>query len=237
MPTRMERFSGELQQARTLDDLEGVIVGLRDAFDIEHLIYHSVNGAGDQYAALTYSQSWVNRYIEQDYSRIDPVVRGCFTRFRPLDWKTLDWSPKPVRAFMAEALDAGVGNQGMSVPIRGPNGQFALFTVSSRCVDIRWEKFKDTHTTDLILMAHFINQKALELERGTDVGEDAKLSPRELDALTMLAMGMNRSQASQWLSISEHTFRVYIESAREKLGANNSTHAVAKAIAMGLVLL
>jgi DNA-binding CsgD family transcriptional regulator len=237
MQIRLDRFSGELQQARTLDDLQALIVGLRDHCDVEHLVYHSVNGKGDQYAALTYSPSWVERYIDEGYSRVDPVVHGCFTRFQPLDWKSLDWTPKHVRAFLGEALDAGVGNQGLSVPIRGPNGQFALFTVSSRCADGRWDQFKSYHTTDLILIAHFINQKALELERGTDFHEGTRLSPREVDALTMLAMGMNRSQASEWLSISEHTFRVYIESAREKLGANNSTHAVAKAIALGLVLI
>ncbi|MFN0115721.1 MAG: autoinducer binding domain-containing protein [Paracoccaceae bacterium] len=237
MRIRLDRFSGELQRAKTLDDLQKVITGLRDQCDIEHLVYHSVSGSGDQYAALTYPQSWVERYIEEDYSRIDPVVHGCFTHFRPLDWKTLDWTPKHVRSFLGEALDAGVGNQGLSVPIRGPSGQFALFTVSSRCADTRWERFKDENTTDLILVAHFINQKALELEEGTDFRNGARLSPREVDALSMLAMGMNRSQASQWLAISEHTFRVYVESARGKLGANNSTHAVARAIALGLVIL
>ncbi|MFZ5709434.1 MAG: helix-turn-helix transcriptional regulator [Pseudomonadota bacterium] len=237
MRIRLDRFSSRLQQARTLDELQAVIVALRDEVDIEHLVYHSVSGSGHQYAALTYSPAWVDRYIEQDYSRIDPVVSGCFSRFQPLDWKTLDWTSKPVRAFLSEALEAGVGNQGLSIPIRGPKGQFAMFTVSSRCADARWLRFKDQYTTDLILVAHFINQRALELERGTDFHESARLSPRELDALTMLAMGLSRSQASEWLSISEHTFRVYVESARSKLGANNSTHAVAKAIALGLVLL
>jgi DNA-binding CsgD family transcriptional regulator len=49
-------------------------------------------------------------------------------------------------------------------------------------------------------------------------------------------MGYNRAQVAQALSISEHTVRVYIESARFKLGAMNTTHAVARAISRGLIV-
>ncbi|MCG6902161.1 MAG: LuxR family transcriptional regulator [Rhodobacter sp.] len=225
-----------MQSAATLDDLQGHITGLRDVFDVEHLVYHSVNSTGQQYAALTYSPAWVARYIEQDYARVDPVVQGCYRRFHPVDWRRLDWSGKPAREFMGEATDAGVGRQGFSVPIRGPSGQFALFTVSDRRTDAKWEKYTETHVRDLILAAHFVNQKALEIERGSDTAAMQKLSPREIDALTMLAMGYNRAQTAESLSISEHTLRVYIESARFKLGASNTTHAVARGLTLGLLV-
>ena len=38
-------------------------------------------------------------------------------------------------------------------------------------------------------------------------------------------------------AISEHTLRVYIESARHKLGAINTIHAVARALTLGLIIL
>lgn len=225
-----------MQNAETLDDLQGHIIGLRDIFDVEHLVYHSVNSTGQQYAALTYSVDWVDRYLEQDYARVDPVVQGCYRRFHPVDWSRLDWSGKTARDFVAEAQDAGVGHQGFSVPIRGPSGQFALFTVSDNRSDDKWEKYTETHVRDLILAAHFVNQKALEIERGSDEADAARLSPREVDALTMLAMGYSRAQAAESLSISEHTLRVYIESARFKLGASNTTHAVARGLTTGLLV-
>ncbi|MEL6167328.1 MAG: LuxR family transcriptional regulator [Pseudomonadota bacterium] len=236
MSSRLEPFIERTQRATTLADLNDEIVGLRDVFDVEHVIYHSVNSTGEQYAALTYSDTWVERYLEQDYMRIDPVVQGCYRRFHPVDWNRLDWSGKAARAFQGEALDAGVGHQGYSVPIRGPRGQFALFTVSHSCDDDRWELYTEEHTRELILAAHFVNQKALELERGTDHAPRQNLSPRETDTLTMLAMGYSRAQAAESLKISEHTLRVYIESARFKLGALNTTHAVARALSMGLLV-
>ncbi|PWR01355.1 LuxR family transcriptional regulator [Meridianimarinicoccus roseus] len=237
MKDKLEALITGLEAAKTHSDLQGIIVKLRDLYDVDHVIYHSVNRAGEQYAALTYDPSWVERYIEQDYARIDPVVQGCYQRFHPVDWKRLDWSSPRARNFMGEAADAGVGNQGLSVPIRGPNGQFALFTACSRATDSVWESYSRSNVGDLILVAHFINQKALELDNGTDVQKSASLSPREVDTLRLLAMGYSRAQAADCLCISEHTLRVYIESARFKLAAQNTTHAVAKAIAHGLIVI
>jgi len=236
MGEKLESLISDLGGATCHSDLQRTIVKLRDVYEVDHIVYHSVNRSGEQYAALTYDPVWVDRYIEKDYARIDPVVQGCYQRFHPVDWKCLDWSSSRARNFMNEAQEAGVGNQGLSVPIRGANGQFALFTVSSTIADRSWEAYSRVHVSDLILVAHFINQKALELDHGTDVHHSASLSPRELDTLSLLAMGYSRAQASESLSISEHTLRVYIESARFKLGAQNTTHAVAKAISCGLIV-
>lgn len=233
---KLEASVRQVQSATTLEELTDAIIALRDLFNVEHLIYHSVNGAGGQYAVLTYDQVWVDRYVELDYARVDPVVLGCFRRFRPVNWKELDWSSRAARAFLEDSMAHGVGNQGYSVPIRGPNGQFALFTVNQSCSDAEWEKYTSRHMSNVILMAHYINQKALEIERGSDLTPGQRLSPREIDALTMLAAGMNRAQAAEALAISEHTLRVYVEGARFKLGASNTTHAVARALTMGLVV-
>ena len=54
--------------------------------------------------------------------------------------------------------------------------------------------------------------------------------------MTFLAMGFNRAKAADTMEISEHTLRVYIESARFKLGAINTTHAVARAMSRGLIV-
>jgi DNA-binding CsgD family transcriptional regulator len=237
MQNRLAPVLDTFQNVRVLDDLSQEILALRDKLGVEHVIYHSVNSTGTQYAALTYTNEWVERYLEQDYARIDPVVQGCYQRFHPVDWKRLDWSSRAAREFMGEAREAGVGNQGFSVPIRGPAGQFALFTVSHQCPDAEWELFTRDRVPDLILLSHFLNQKALELERGTDIVKSNQLSPREIDALSMLAMGLSRAQAADSLAISEHTLRVYIESARYKLGAANTTHAVAKALTLGHIVL
>ena len=232
----LEDILEELEQAEGLGALQTASERLRDHFDVDHIVYHWVDSAGDQYGCGTYSDEWRDHYLKQNYLRVDPVIIGCFQRFHPVDWNRLDWSSKQARAFQQEAIEYGVGNQGFSVPIRGPNGQFALFTISHNCDDDTWATFTETHRRDLILIAHYFNEKALEFEPGRIHEKHKPLSPREIDAMTLLAMGYSRAQVAQTLSISEHTLRVYIESARFKLGAMNTTHAVARALSRGLIV-
>lgn len=226
-----------LDCAATRDGLQAAIVGLRDSLGVSHVIYHSVNSTGRQYAIHTYSQEWQRLYMDNDYARIDPVVLGAYQRFNPVDWKLLDWSTPSAREFLAKAIAHGVGNQGFTVPIRGPSGQFALFTVSSMMGDGEWAEWCEAHVAELIVIAHFINRKALEVEGDRALPAAQPLSPREIDALTLIAMGYSRAQAAESLSISEHTIRVYIEGARHKLGAQNTVHAVARAMSSGLLVI
>jgi len=195
-----------------------------------------VSADGEQYGYGTYDPVWVQHYVDKEYLRVDPVVLGCFQRFHPVDWKRLDWSSKPARAFRKDAVEHGVGNQGFSVPIRGPNGQFALFTLSHNCDDDTWAEFTKVNQRDILLIAHYLNQKALEIEAARQPEPVRPLSPREIDTLTYLAMGYGRGQIAEMLSISEHTLRAYIESARFKLGAANTTHAVARALGEGMIV-
>ncbi len=232
----LEDFIEQLQRAKALEDLQSATEELRDHYAVAHIVYHWVNSVGERFGCGTYSSEWVDRYLEMDYLRMDPVIFGCFQRFHLVGWKQLDWTSKAARAFYLEAVKYGVGNQGYTMPIRGPKGQFALFTVSDTCSDERWSDFVDQNGRDLIIIAHEFNKKALDFEK-LNVGlPGPTLSPRELSAMTFLAKGFSRAQAAGELNISEHTLRVYIEAARHKLGALNTTHAVARALSAGIIV-
>ncbi|MEM8631266.1 MAG: LuxR family transcriptional regulator [Pseudomonadota bacterium] len=236
MLVSLEAFVETLYQAETLEDLQRLTEDLRDFYRVDHIVYHWVNSVGERFGAGTYSSAWVDRYLEKDYLRFDPVIFGCFQRFHPVNWKDLDWSSKSAKAFYKEAIDYGVGNQGYTIPIRGPQGQFALFTASTTCEDDAWAGFVETNKRDLLLIAHDFNKKAIEFESDKITLAPPALSPRELSAMTHLAKGLSRAQAAQEMHISEHTLRVYVEAARHKLGAINTTHAVARALSCGVIV-
>ena len=237
MTTRIETFIDRLLSTNSFEGLQSLIESLRDVYDVDHAVYHSIGAAGEQYAALTYKADWVDHYIEEQYQRVDPVVIGAMKRFHPIDWKQLDWSTPSRRNFLGEATDTGVGNQGYSVPIRGPHGQFALFSINNKSTDTEWAKFTDANVRDMLLISHYVHVCAEEILGSLDAEATVELSPRERDVLTLLGLGMSRGQAAEKLAISEHTFRVYVDTARHKLGALNTTHAVAVAMSRGLILL
>lgn len=237
MTTKIEALLDRIKSVGTHTDLQSLIEHIRDVYDVEHAVYHAVNGAGDQFAALTYNAIWEPRYREMGYVQADPVVRGALRQFHPLDWKHLDWSGKLERRLFAEAVDAGVGNQGYSIPIRGPNGQFALFTVNQSSSDDRWARFTKERARDLLLLSHYVHHRAMTVVEPDDMTSGRELSPRERDALSLLGVGHSRGQVADRLKISEHTLRVYIDTARHKLGALNTTHAVALAFKQGKILI
>jgi DNA-binding CsgD family transcriptional regulator len=235
MSTRLESFIEGLKSTESREGLQHLVENLRGTYDVDHVVYHAVNLGGSPYAALTYSNEWVDHYQDSALYRVDPVVQTAWRRFHPLDWRRLDWSAPSARRFLRDAIDAGVGNQGYSLPIRGPNGQFALFTINQTSDESSWERFTTDFGRDLLLISHYMHQKVLEVENVGEKAPGRDLSPRELDALSYLACGLGRGQVAEKLNISEHTLRVYVDSARFKLGALNTTHAVAIALSNGVI--
>ena len=235
MHNRIAAFLERVALCNTFESLLGEVVSLRDFFQVDHVVYHSVKRDGEPFALATYGAEWANYYESEELYRIDPVVLSAFQRFRPYSWKSLKWDSKTARKFLVDAIDGGVGNQGISIPIRGPHGEFALFSLSHSCSDPDWAKLITNARNDLPLVAHFLHQAARRIEASGHQRSYTNLSPREGDALRLLGNGLKRGRVAEQLKISEHTLRVYIESARTKLGATNTTHAVAKALSDGVI--
>ena len=160
-----------------------------------------------QVGAFTYDIEWVRTYIERDLAQHDPVVLGAVRRFTPMDWKTLDWSSPQARALMRDAIAAGVGNQGWSVPIWGPAGEFAVFTVNHHATDAEWEAFIAKRAKDVLLISHLVHQQAKRILNSETDAPTADLSPREKEALAQLSQGQSRAEVANALHISENTLR------------------------------
>lgn len=233
--TLFREFADRAQRADTVDDLKSEVRRLRDSLGLQHLIYHLANLESQVFGAGTYRPEWTEHYVKESYFRIDPVLQGVSRGFHPVDWRRLERKTDAVRDFWNEATKEGIGPFGVSIPIRGPAGQFALFSATLDGSEAGWDAYCGDNMRDLLLAGHMINQRALEIADLEAADQPVTLSPRETDALTYLAMGYARSQVSETLGISEHTLRVYIESARSKLKAANTVHAIAKAVSMELL--
>ncbi|MEM8658278.1 MAG: helix-turn-helix transcriptional regulator, partial [Pseudomonadota bacterium] len=99
-----------------------------------------------------------------------------------------------------------------------------------------WDKFGDEYLRDLVLVGHYLHQRASQIMGDDKLPDDPPLSPRERDVLMLLSLGSSRAEAADKLRISQHTLRDYLDAARDKLGAQNTTHAVATAMVRGLLL-
>lgn len=64
---------------------------------------------------------------------------------------------------------------------------------------------------------------------------EEKLTPREVEILSLIACGNTRQDVAYLLSISGHTVKEHLTRACNKLGAVNKTHAVTRVMALGLI--
>lgn len=256
-------LDGIVDRLSNIPDLSGLgdlIEAIRTSYRVDHVYYYAVSLGleapvfedtrgggmaeadgiwrrdGRSLAAITYSPDWIHHYFEQKYQTVDPVLLGAASSFAPINWNLLDWSSTQRRKFLRDAIAYGVGNQGYTVPIHGPHGQFALFTLNKSCCAREWNDMLEGCATDIMLLAHHVHQQALRLARAeAESVSERTLSAREREALGLIADGLSRGQAADRLGISENTFRVYIDSARHKLGALNIPHAIALAAYRGVI--
>lgn len=234
--TPSEGLQNALAAADDLDGLTDTVALARDTLRIDHLIYHWVNAPGGQIAAGTYPAAWQARYVEDRFDLIDPVVLAAARSFGPLNWKDLDWSQQRLRDFLAASAAYGLSGQGLTIPIHGPQGEFALLTANHDCPDDRWAAFELAQAEHLTLIARALHDRARRILPSDRPGAPG-LTRRETEVICELARGRGRAQAARALQISEHTLRDHLESLRHKLGARSTTHAVARAVAQGLVRL
>lgn len=131
---------------------------------------------------------------------------------------------------MEEILSEAQLLKGLVVPIHTPTGRTycALFSGLQR----------ELNTSEVATLAtsamEYVNQLIISQSEQSKVLQ-SPLSTRESQCLNWTAQGKTSFEIGVILSLSEHTINNYLVKACAKLGAANRSHAVAKAMKMGLV--
>ena len=236
--------STDREQARifaAVDDpaeLQTVIINLRDALGVDHLVYHSsklgASPSADPYIRLTYPADWIARYLQMNYVDVDPVLREGFLRTLPFDWSELQISTAEEGAFLQDALAHNVGPNGLSIPVVGKHGHRGLFSISFSRSREAWVEYKAANLPTLVEVAHRIHSRVIREVFGED---HPHLSAREVEVLRWTAMGKDAGEIATILGLSFHTARDYLKSARHKLDCVTSAQAVSTAVRLGLLKL
>lgn len=219
-------------------EIEAVIVKLRDFLNVDHAIYYSskfgTTPSADPYVRLTYPGSWIKRYVQMGYSQVDPVLREGFKRTLPFSWNELSVENTGVASFLADAVEHGVGPYGFSVPVFSKHRHRGLFSISSSRSEQEWAHFLAATQATLIQVANRLHRRVVVEVFGEDL---LHLSGRELECLRWVASGKETGEIAVILSISPHTVRDYLKSARHKLDCVTSAQAVSKAVKLGILVL
>jgi DNA-binding CsgD family transcriptional regulator len=234
-----EQARGAIERADSVDKLSAVLTDLRDESGLAHLVYHAVHvpafDKSNPLLLLTYDDAWVKRYVERDYFQIDPVVVAGRKGFLPIDWLTVEHHTNEARHFFAEAESYGVGRHGFTLPIRGPAGERALFTITTNATDEYWHRWRFTDLRDFHLLAHYFHDRAMRLACLRDDHVMRPLSVREKQCLESLIQGRAPGQTAAVLGLSVSAVHAHLRTARRKLACATLEQAIAKAIRFDLV--
>jgi DNA-binding CsgD family transcriptional regulator len=219
-------------------DLEQTLKAIAANIGLQHIAYAPLCSQKSEDANLlsaicTYSIEWQVRYFKKQYARIDPVLARGREAVLPFDWNELSKDDPAARAFFDDAADHDVGRNGLAIPIRNRKGVRSLVCFTSNHSEASWAAYKSRNIMKLQPMAVLIDSAArINFKLPPDPVE---LSKREEECLIWAARGKTYHDIARILNLSFASVKTYLDTARHKLSCINLTHAVAVAIATGVI--
>lgn len=184
-----------------------------------------------------FPNGWEN--IWREYECHDPYYHACFDGTLPFEWARVQRNER-LNAKEREAwkylADFGLA-RGMTIPIHLPGGKFAVVSSIVDKSDADWSAIYEANYENMFHMSHIFHDTITD--RGfadqVDVAIPNILSPRERECLRWAALGKTSPEIAMILDRSVDTVRLHIKNAMLKLDASTRTHAVAKAVQLGVL--
>ena len=213
----------------------GFLNRLCEIYDLDHAVYATVLADDRVIGYTNYPEEWVRYYTENKLHHIDPVISAASSSIIPVNWRKIgcDYSKNEVFRL---AREFGIGNLGLSVPVRGPYGDFAVFSVTKNCSEAEWALRCKLIMKDMQSIAFFYHDAIMRQSGMFKLLNKKTLSRREREVLQWYARGKTQDDIATLTGLKSSTVSAYLQSARTKLNALTSAHAAARAIRFGEII-
>ena len=181
-----------------------------------------------------YPEAFRQRYIAKDGLNVDPILARAHEQTSPIYWDEVFATVKP-RSKAGEwvAMVRGMGlRSGISFPYRGGRGQFGLYSVATSADDPGTRARLRYLAPVLFVAGSMLHDAATRL---TTEDPARVLTAREQECLIWCAEGKTARETGELLRIAERTVTFHLNNVAAKLGVNGRQHAVARAVAMGVI--
>ena len=206
-----------------------------DRLGFELAAYAGMNPVdGSTHIYTTYPEAWKKHYMDERLHRFDPTPLMASRSIAPVDWRRVQGHQNYRRLFF-DAGDFGIGERGITIPVRGPYGDVGMLSVTQSCSLEDWDTRLRRTIGDLQSAAVHIHDAAMRTGSLAGILRRPMLSDRETEILQWIAAGKSQPDVADILVISTRTVEVHLSSGREKLGALNTTQAAARAVGMGII--
>lgn len=181
-----------------------------------------------------YPEVWQQRYLDELYVSVDPVMLGLRYRSDLFAWSntTEGRLNKKQRKFFAEAAEFGI-RSGVSIPVRSGFGQMAMLTLASS-----EHGYAESRSITPSLAAAAVGQMHARidiLELKPRLHAPVELTPGQLTCLRWNAEGKTADDIADIEKTSAHNVRFHLKGAKRALGASTLTQAARIATILGLI--
>ena len=235
-PSIAEAVFRFVETCDSLESVDDVLIALRGETDRLGISSFIVTGLPLPKRPLeplvllnAWPKGWYDRYIANDYFRIDPVGQHNFVTSSPFRWSEAQRGrvADKVLVVMSEGAEFGL-KDGYCVPIHSATGwQAAISFASDRPLDLSRRDLAAAHM--LAITAH----GRVRILMGESDIRRFTLTPREREVLTWAAAGKTAWETSTVLRISEATVISHLDNIRRKFNVANTTQAVTQALQSG----
>ncbi|MCI1438827.1 MAG: autoinducer binding domain-containing protein [Acetobacter indonesiensis] len=238
-PATMQALITRITEATSLAELQAIVADIPQKTGVQNIVYHYLgqqpDGASETPRGLTtYADEWVTHYIAKGYVHSDPVIRRAETSLVPFDWGELSIEGDDQKKLFREATDFNLGATGLSMPVRGLGGAKALFTITSEYAKAFSGPIRIDYLREYQVLGVYVHEAYMRLT-GLMKAEHQHLSQAELASLKLAADGLPGPVIAQKLKLPESVVRLYIRLARHKLFVADTSAAIEKARALGLI--
>ena len=234
MDALVERAMAFLDTCETCNSLQILVAEFSktlSAFGFNYFMMTRLPALGEDaepyVLAHTWPVEWLDRYRAAQYFWHDPVSHFSLTRAREFSWReAADGSRRTriSRQIFSEAASLGLVD-GLGFPMGDPSSVQAVVSLASDApVDL-----SPLARRMLYLVCHYAEMRGAELYDRVSL-KFRHLTDREREILRWTANGKSAADTGTILAISERTVKDHLAHAREKLNAETTTHAVARAI-------
>jgi LuxR family transcriptional regulator len=173
----------------------------------------------------------------QKHRAHDPYAYTAFVSMESTNWTAVQNNADLLDPAQVDCIsyinDWGL-NPGLTVPLFIPGHHYGFITaVGSGGLD-GWDAAAERAGPTLAMIANYFDNFAIR-RFGGPPKEHQGLSRRELECLTWSARGKTVEDIAVILDLSADTVRVYLKRVNQKLDAVNRSHAVAKAMCLGMI--
>lgn len=223
------------------DGRSALFFNITAMFGFQNLTFCSLESTdpllSEKQLVTTYHQEWCERYFDQSYAKIDPLVTAARQAIKPINWSSVQRPTGAASRFIKEAANHGIGEHGVAIPIVQSKGNLSLLTIQVASVREVEQLNRPENLADLVSFAHLVGSR-MSLDKTANANSlHAPLTPREIEVLHWAAKGKSCWETGEILNLSERTVGSYVENARRKLNATSKTHAVVLALANGSIRL